>query len=95
MLGLLQQPKNMFMASSVWLWLYPWRAFADGAAHGNVCAVINEWQLNMVGELEKSLSPSNGNSGEELNFEEPKFEIPQSFLNWSWLLHRSVGISHL
>lgn len=40
----------------------------------------------MVSELEKGLSPSNGGSGDELNLWEPKFEIPQSFLNWSWLL---------
>lgn len=49
----------------------------------------------MVGELEKGLSPSNGGSGEELNLGEPKFEILQSFLNWSWLLHRSAGIPYI
>lgn len=67
----------MFMDRAVWLWLYPWRAFPGGAAHGNVCAVIKEWQLNVVGELEKGLSLSNGGSGEELNPGESKFEIPQ------------------
>lgn len=70
--GFAAATQNTFVARAAWLWLYPWRAFPDGAARGNVRAVINEWQLNAVGELEKGLSHSNGGSGEELSLGEPK-----------------------